>query len=64
VREQGGMEPKPGQIVISERPINQGFHLPSIGLAALADREIRRERCRSWGPWWTRLYVRVDLPGV
>ncbi len=40
VREEPGVEPRPGQIVISERPLNEGFHLPSVGLAALTDREI------------------------
>jgi transcription-repair coupling factor (superfamily II helicase) len=40
VREQPGVAPRPGQIVISTRPLNEGFHLPKAGLAALTDREI------------------------
>jgi len=40
VREESGAQPRPGQIVISTRPLNQGFRLPGAGLAALTDREI------------------------
>jgi len=40
VREEPGLQPRTGQIVISERPLNEGFRLPGAGLAALADREI------------------------
>jgi len=40
VREKPGLEPKTGQIVISTRPLNQGFHLPAAGLVAVTDREI------------------------
>jgi len=40
VREQAGYMPKPGQVVISTRPLNYGFHLPTAGLVAVTDREI------------------------
>ncbi|MGD0111755.1 MAG: transcription-repair coupling factor [Armatimonadota bacterium] len=40
VREQPGYMPKPGQVVISTRPLNHGFHLPTVGLVAVTDREI------------------------
>jgi len=40
VRERPDIQPRPGQIVISERPLSQGFRLPEVGLAALTDREI------------------------
>jgi len=39
VRESTGVTPKAGQIVISNRPLNEGFKLPSAGLCALTDRE-------------------------
>jgi len=40
VRETPGVAPAPGQIVLGARPLNEGFRLPSAGLAALTDREI------------------------
>ncbi len=40
VREQTGPEPKSGQLVISQRPVNEGFKLPGAGLAVVTDREI------------------------
>ena len=40
VREAPGITPKVGQIVISARPLNYGFHLPTVGLVAVTDREI------------------------
>ncbi|UCC67391.1 MAG: transcription-repair coupling factor [Armatimonadota bacterium] len=40
VREQPDAAPRPGQLVFSERPLNEGFSLPGAGLAALTDREL------------------------
>jgi len=40
VREEPGATPRPGQVVLSGRPLNEGFRLPGAGLAAVADREI------------------------
>jgi len=40
VREQPDVEPKAGQIVISHRPLNEGFKLPDAGIVALTDRDI------------------------
>jgi len=40
VREEPGVRPRPGQVVLSERPLNEGFRLPGAGLVALSDREI------------------------
>ncbi len=39
-REQGDLTPRPGQLVFSERPLNEGFRLPGAGLLALCDREL------------------------
>ncbi|MFB3882090.1 MAG: transcription-repair coupling factor [Armatimonadota bacterium] len=39
VRESQDIAPKPGQIVISSRPLNEGFKLPAASLIALTDRE-------------------------
>ena len=40
VRERPGAAPQLSQLVISERPLNQGFRLPGVGLSALTDREV------------------------
>jgi len=40
VREAADIDPRPGQIVLGDRPLNEGFRLPSARLAALTDREI------------------------
>jgi transcription-repair coupling factor (superfamily II helicase) len=40
VREEPGVAPRGGQIVISHRPLNEGFKLPSARLCALTDREV------------------------
>jgi transcription-repair coupling factor (superfamily II helicase) len=40
VREAPGLLPRPGQLVISHRPLNEGFKLPAARLCALTDREV------------------------
>jgi transcription-repair coupling factor (superfamily II helicase) len=40
VREDPGTMPRAGQLVLSERPLNEGFRLPGADLAALTDREL------------------------
>ena len=40
VREKPGLAPKGGHLVLSERPLNEGFRLPAANLAAVTDREI------------------------
>ncbi len=40
VRDEPGLEPTGGQLVISRRPLNEGFHLPTTRFAALTDREV------------------------
>ena len=40
VREEPGLEPRSGQLVISRRPLNEGFDLPAARLGVLTDREI------------------------
>jgi transcription-repair coupling factor (superfamily II helicase) len=40
VREAADVLPRRGQIVISNRPLNEGFKLPSARLLALTDREV------------------------
>jgi transcription-repair coupling factor (superfamily II helicase) len=39
-RETPDMSPQPGQIVLSERPLSEGFYLPGLRFAALTDREV------------------------
>ncbi len=40
VHDESGLKPTGGQLVISRRPLNEGFHLPEARLAALTDREV------------------------
>ncbi len=40
IREAPGIAPQTGQIIISHRPLNEGFKLPSARLCALTDREV------------------------
>ncbi len=40
VREQPDRQPQPGELVISPRPMNEGFKLPGAGIAVMTDREI------------------------
>jgi transcription-repair coupling factor (superfamily II helicase) len=40
VRDEPAMTPRPGQVVLSGRPLNEGFRLPTAAIAAVTDREI------------------------
>jgi transcription-repair coupling factor (superfamily II helicase) len=40
VREQASRQPRPGELVISPRPVNEGFSLPGAGIAVITDREV------------------------